>query len=711
MIVILDRDSNSAGFDGQGRFRQLRSHGQEWTPAEPETGWSVGLIDHGVRRGARALPDAQPFAESGPDTVRFVFHALRLDNDAVIPARVEAQWCLVDGLLQGTLAVSGLPAQFRLAELVMPDLAFAWTDAKDTALVVPHGMGHVLHEAAAGLFANTATVTFGTPEFQCFGWLEGERGLYLDTRDSEGWVKNWRFSRAGADRLRLQAVCPAPGDVDPAGGFRLPYRVSLGGCAGNWFDVARLYRQWALTQPWAARGPAQRRDSFFGEIAAWLWNRGASARVVPPTKELARRVGAPVALDWYWWHKHGYDTEYPDYFPPREGTEAFKQSVAELQAANVRVQVYTNGMACDQDGGSWEPVGPRAAVVNADGAFKAVAFNTFTKHRLAFICGASEEWRDLFVGVAAKARALGLDGLYIDMIGNAGGYLPCHSTAHGHAPGGGCYGMQGFRRLFQRIREQHPGWPLSTEATQEMYMDLVEGCIILCTSGERWGHERMWGCPAESVPLFTAVYHGHTVCFGNYALVDGIPPFDDLWPQECRMDPAAEKDWHALCPDQFAFELARTLAFGCQPMACNLTAAHFTDPRLRQDVDFLVEVSRFYHRHREHLLWGEMLPPGELTCPEQSIRFIKRFIFTKPEDVRFVELPRPTVLHSAWRAPDGQAVLVLINHARAEATVDYRPATGWRLGARLPEGCTATAGELCATMAPRSLRMVPLTPA
>ncbi len=37
---------------------------------------------------------------------------------------------------------------------------------------------------------------------------------------------------------------------------------SLGACAGHWYDIALRYRRWALEQPWAARGPAERRGSF-----------------------------------------------------------------------------------------------------------------------------------------------------------------------------------------------------------------------------------------------------------------------------------------------------------------------------------------------------------------------------------------------------------------------------------------------------------------
>ena len=50
------------------------------------------------------------------------------------------------------------------------------------------------------------------------------------------------------------------------------------------------------------------------------------------------------------------------------------------------------------------------------------------------------------------------------------------------------------------------------------------------------------GCRnANLVPLFPAVYHGRAVVFGNYAHIDGITPYDELWPQEASQCARGEK--------------------------------------------------------------------------------------------------------------------------------------------------------------------------
>jgi len=537
---------------------------------------------------------------------------------------------------------------------------------------------------------------------QCLGWQESGRGLYLDTRDTQAWSKTWQITGESAGGACFQAWHLAPREERPEGTFALPYTVSLGSFDGTWFDLGRIYRTWALETPYASRGPDQRRGSYIDELACWVWNRGRIADVCPPVKELARRLKLPVALDWYWWHKHGYDTEYPDYFPPREGREPFMAAVRDLQDHQVYTQVYTNGVGYDLDGATWLPEGPDCAIQQENGELKAVAYNTYTGHRLAHCCGASEIWTRKVREFVRQAHALGLDGLYIDMISNIIGADPCFNPAHDHAPGGGNYQVEGFRALWRKLRQEHPDFVFSTEAPSECLMDLVDAFITINTSNERLGSIH------DPIQLWNAVYHGRAVCFGNYALLDGIPPFDELWPQEYRRTPDQERYWQALCPDQFAIELARTLVGGVQPMVANLKMSHFDNPAYALDIDFLVDLSRFYHAHREWLLWGEMLPPGQLVCGPVEVQFLQRMIFTAAGKETLLTKTEPAVLHSAWRAPSGEAVAVLANYTRTVQMVSYQAAPGTCVVTPLPEGFSTAGEHVQATMPPRSCAVIPL---
>lgn len=49
-----------------------------------------------------------------------------------------------------------------------------------------------------------------------------------------------------------------------------------------------------------------------------------------------------MAVDWYWWHSNPYDTDYPDFWPPREGVEPFHAAIAHLKGQGIYAQVYIN---------------------------------------------------------------------------------------------------------------------------------------------------------------------------------------------------------------------------------------------------------------------------------------------------------------------------------------------------------------------------------
>ena len=695
-IILRDGDSGlEVAFGADGQILELRGRECAWHLRFPCYGWSLRMEwtendpEHLIPSGVAEI--AQPDAQS---VVMVVDRMVGRDRREV-QVFVRIEWRVQDGLLQGRLLSTELPADLQPIALIFPDLRVPY--GKDVQWVVPNDIGMIIDNPCA-----TQVEAEGmTGQLRCrahmqfAAWLENGVGLYIDSRDTEGWIKKIQL-RVGQQtaQICIEHLLPQPEDGAP----QFPdYSVSIAPFNGGWYEAARIYRPWAMQQKWASRGPDERRGTYFAELACWLWNRGRIDNVSPATKEIARRLGLPVALDWYWWHKKPYDTGYPDYFPPREGHDKFCAAVKDLQENNIVVQVYTNGMSWDQAEPDWETEGKNSTVVMRTGEHFGIVFNTWMNRRLMQMCGAAQGWHERAQRNADSAAELGLDGLYMDMIAIAGGVWPCYSTEHGHVPGGGPYAIQGFRDLFAKIKKEHPNLLLTSEGVREMFQDLLEAGITLSPSCERLGGAA--GCKGQNrIPLFLAVYHGHAVLFGNYAHIDGITPYDELWPPEKRTDPADEKDWHAICPDQFALELARTVAFGCQPLVTNLKMEHLTAPKFAADVEFFLDISRFYHAHREWLLWGEMLAPGEVHCDTVEVTCIQRQIFTPPESIEPFVVQRPAVFHSAWRAPDGQAGLVLINYTRQEQSVTVERA----------DGLTPVEGGMKLTLPARSMRFVAL---
>ena len=240
--------------------------------------------------------------------------------------------------------------------------------------------------------------------------------------------------------------------------------------------------------------------------------------------------------------------------------------------------------------------------------------------------------------------------------------------------------------MLRDIQADNPGLLLSTESAPESYLDVVDSFINLHQNEERAATVPV--PEAETVPAFQAVYHGAIASYGSYASIDGIPPWDPAWPDDDRW--TEERPWEELYPDQFAFEFARGVAMGIQPMVHQLRMRHFDDPRYAANLAFAVDTAKFYFANRDFLFDGAMCAPGTLDCARLAVDLFVRGIYTKPGEGRVVHRPgAPAVLHSVWRAPDGRLAATLCNWTRepqpfALSTPDFAasgtvPARSWML--------------------------------
>ncbi len=573
---------------------------------------------------------------------------------------VSVRWWTGDKLLRGNIGWTGgsdafpiLEALFPVVEIPMPkdeggDISF-FTGYGGQGALLKHVNDSALRPEGLSLRAEVHALQFDA-------LISPSGSLYFDQRDTEFHCKGIELRTLDGHRaLRYSGVHFLPLDGKTCVRYRIPYAASLARFEGGWFEAAQIYKSWARRQWWARRPPV---DPRLRNIGMWVWNRGLAEDVISPVETLQEESGVPVALDWYWWHRHGYDTNYPEYWPPREGLPVFRKALSRLKKRKIFTQVYTNGLAWDMDAEHWTEGGENSAVRNLDGTVKAVMFNSFAKRRLAWMCGGgSKAFRNRMAATVRKLRQAGLPGIYMDMIGCAS-MIPCHCRRHSHAPGGGNYQAMGYRELFKSIRKENPGMPICTEEGSEAFMDLCDSAITLSNCFERLG-----GDPAlcEHVPAFNAVYHGIAALFGSYALPDSIPPFDPKWPKIAAWK--HEKPWHLLYPDQFFFELARGVTWGLQPTVANLRRRHLSDPEFCEVRKFLTATARFYHANREFLFDGDMLSPGTMKVKEIDVELLARMIFTAEGCQKVFRRRLPALLHSLWKAPDGRIGLVVANYS------------------------------------------------
>ena len=629
---------------------------------QPALDWQLGLGDMQgglVFFGPEAMREKQ--VERAADTVTGTWRGHAECGDAFT---VTVRWQKTpEGLWSGDLAYDGYSGKRFVEEIRFPSLSCGYA-AGSSFVFGGHDSGVVSQGAAFFKPGAKQQRTYcGGVQFSALINTNGP-SLYIDHRDPSVGTKGCELAVAKEGGRITYTGIHLPGLPDqPPAAYRIPYPSCFTAFKGDWFEAGQIYKKWGTAHPWHARRKA---PNPLRRIGLWVWNRGLIQDALPPVERLQQELGdIPVALDWYWWHGNPYDTDYPDFWPPREGVEPFRAAVARLTGQGLFAQVYINGVCWDMDGQTWQEGGEEGVFIQRDGQPRNTAFNRYNHHRLAYMCGEAPKFQGRIASVVGHLRASGLSGQYLDMIGNSTMAGRCYSPRHRHPKGGGSFGPDGYRALLQRLKRENPDFPLTTEGANEAYMDLMDGSIC-CNSTSL---ERL-----DAIPLFQSIYHGNYAFFGNYAYPDGTRPWDPLWPPEDRWK--EEKPWHRLYPDQFYLELGRTVAWGVQPMVCNIRDTLFTDPELDAARRFMLDTARFYHANRAFLFDGQMLSPSGFTCPSEPVDFLIRSIFTKEHECKPRHAEQPAVLHSCWQAPDGQKALILVNWTRRAQPWSYNGQTG-----------------------------------
>ena len=505
---------------------------------------------------------------------------------------------------------------------------------------------------------------------------EAGDSYYCDVRDTGDHPFWSRWCKDAPGFLRNEIWLTVPVTDATRKSFAIPHTGKFGAYCGGWYEAATIYRPWAVSRPRYRAAKAKFDLSKLRNVGLWMWNRGRADNVIPPAERFMKDSGVPVALDWYWWHHNPYDTSYPNFWPPRAGVDAFREAVARLNRAGIFAQVYTNGQRWDCDDPTFAAEGgEKDEMMRRNGTFDRHMYNPFTRHRLTQMCGEAPHYQDKMSGLVKNLRNSGLPSVYLDQIAMTS-FEGCYNPNHRHAPGQSV--VPGFRAYLERLRRENPGLLFSGEDPNEAYQDLFESVIVCYSSMERY--RARYGFVAtdtiEMIPLYSALYHGAVALFGSFATMDGITPWDELWPDSARWK--EEKPWHELFPDQYAVEFCRGVIWGQQPTVHNFKVEFADKPCFAADYEFTVRAAQFYHAHREWLFDGEMLDPGRLTCAGADVKFLVRGVFAKEGDYHEYEAKGlPTVQHSVWKARDGRIGIALVNWSRQpqDYSVDA-PATG-----------------------------------
>lgn len=506
-------------------------------------------------------------------------------------------------------------------------------------------------------------------------------GLYLGCHDATGASKAFSATVVNTTaEFSVTSVVENAG-VTGAGGFASPV-VLLAAHHADWFEMAQIYRRWALSSAsWTRAGPLRQRP----DVPAWLLNvttwinshwqgndvfnvsGGDPQLVLQRVRQISARFGpgiggveAPLGLHWYEWDTLGYkpgsnytqcdtevtcgfDTHYPEYFPVRSG---FQSSLAAMQALGVRVAPYINGRIFDQATSSWSkdnarrfaaknvaspgllpPSGPTSAELELyDEQYGSQA-------KFAVMCPHTAYWQDTIAGVTDKlVNGYGTDGVYIDQIA-AAGPRPCWDPSHNHSLGGGDHWVTGYRSMLRQVRRKvGPGAVLLTESNAEPFMDGVNVFLTLV------GFSGAFVGPSHIVPVFQAIYGGYFLAAGaEYFTTDFAPD-----------------------PDVFASKLAKQFTFGAQMGWFSLGGRsnqqppmgiyeQLLDPAYDLEVAYLQRLSEARTRGREWFVHGRIMRELPLVVNGTNAS---------------EALPYDSVSSSSWLDASGKSLMVAMTTVR-----------------------------------------------
>ncbi len=498
--IVLESSTARLVFDGGNAFgiKSFVMEGVDIAAPVTTAPWEVELLGpRGENPHLKPVWATYKGGEvSGKEAVFTWSLLLEGTEDYTITMRVS-----LEGELPSFRLEADLPSGWIVTMAEFPRIAVRRPEGAKAILPVGYGTEYVL--SGGGWLGSDYPSCTGSMQMTLMYSPEGT--VFFSTRDYDASGKKLMIGGEGPASIFLQKTVTSYGWTAPDGHFSLPWEAVIGFTKDSWENTAiKWYRPFALSTEWGRRSIGER------PVAEWIKQSDMWLRpifVKDETMEAVRKglayYGPGTGLHWYQWHNHPFDTNYPEYFPPKDG---FREMVAEAERLGGHVTPYINGRLWDPANHTYKDLGGEdASCRKPDGSlytevYGSRAVNTVT-------CPASPLWQDVLRDLNRRIlEELGTDGVYMDQIGAAKGEA-CYSYQHGHEPGGGDWWHKAYRELLTDMRENlYPAdKAMTTEENAECYIDLFDMMLVVNTPHNSY---------TKMVPLFPLIYSDRCIYSG-----------------------------------------------------------------------------------------------------------------------------------------------------------------------------------------------------
>ncbi len=621
-------------------------------------------------------PAAERQAFRDGDTQAFLWKGMALgDEQGVVDVRAELKLPYGKAAGEWRIFVTNRSRKRALATTRYPYLRTVIAKGEGDALVPTKNLG--------ARFIRGFDPAALRPGFYGYpGWYpmvtafqKGESGLYCAAHDPDGRIKTLHYLKDGS--VFFETPVENAGVVGKAAeGPKYP--VVITGYSGDWWQVAHIYRNWALKQKWAAKGPIAKRSDYpraMSDVAIWgRLTYGPSS--ASNTLAMIRNTWPDVKLGfrWYSWNIQPFDNSYPEFFP-QPGVKEFCE---EARKKGYLVMPYVNGRLWDQGLRSFR-------YAKRDCCTDKAGNPVIEKYGRSFgvMCPYAEGWQQTLIDMGVDVvEGNSANAIYYDQISCSRPQL-CFNPAHGHTLGGGTWWAEGYRKALTEIHKRFSaaGIPVTSEGAGESWLDLVDGHLIVGRNAY-----------TDDVPFYPAVYSGYTTYF-------------------CCEEQATD------APEAFFARQVQSALCGCQSGSWSHNRLFLRDSKgrisLEQNSRCLHALARLRTKFPEYLAYGmlrdEIRPLEPLPMVEYEYAATRTRQSKEPTKIAF-----PAMIGYIWTDVDGGSKAIFAANVSSEKrTVKIRVPAGLSVTAKALEvpdqpaaSFTLDGGVGALTLEPFSIAMI-----